>query len=557
MKIFSVYRYDLIALKNFFNQGGWPKWLVAILFVFVALISAVVIFFFFKIIFEFLVTQEQGLQVLTFYSLGVAFFLIFGLLLISNLLFFSRHLFAASPILTSLPLSPIELFTARFVPGAIVTSWPVYIIGIPILLSLVIVHKLALAAVFSSILLLTPLVLIALSWSTILIFVLSKLLGRLTFKFIVISLIILIPLLGYITISTLFPESIDSIFSSLDKEAARKMLLAFPIFSDFLPSAWFTKGIWGLVEMETNFFVPLLSALWSTFLVSLPIVYVLAKYSYIPLLQKFHEGTFFASPNVPKSAKKLPSSKFYQSKLLSLIKKEVIAIIRDPQQISYVGFLLLMFFIYLFALLKAPPLEGLDPIFAAFILVGNFSFISYIQTILGLRFAYPSISLEGKSAWVLWSIPAKVDKILQAKASVYIPSIILIGIILTAISGLLFSFSPFLWWVGIISNLIVGGFVAAVPLTIGAIFPNFDEQNQEAASTSASGLLAGGICLVAVASFSFVLWNFFKGYFLLQFSDSFSIQPVLDFLVVTGVYSVVLIWFLFHFAGKKIRQYDF
>jgi ABC-2 type transport system permease protein len=559
MKIFSIYKYNLVAARNFFKQGGWPRWLVAGLFVLILVVSSVVVFFLFKAIFDFLISQEQGLQVLTFYSVGIAFFLIFILLIITNLLFLSRQLFVGKSLvmLISFPMSPLQIFAAKFGPASVITSWPVYVVGIPTILALIYSQGLSFQVVFGSLLLLIPFVLIALFWSTFLIFILSSLLGKLTFKFVVVSLIILVPLLGYFTVDTLFPENIDLIFADLNKEVARETLLSFSFFSDALPSSWFTKGVWGLVETDTGLFWGSFALLWFVSLLSLTALLVLAKYSYLPMIQKLQEGAFFASSKLPEKAKKMAPAGFYESKLLSLVKKEVLVLVRDSKQISYVGFLLLIFFIYLFALLKVPDRKSLEPNFAAFILAGNFCFVGYIQTIISLRFLYPSISLEGKSSWILWTLPFKLDKIITAKASVYITGVILVGVALTLFTGLFFSYDWMLWAISVVSSIIVGGFVASISFALGSLFPNFNEENQEAASTSAPGLLASGVCLLAVGGFSFMLWSFFNGYFSLQSSSSFNSQPVLDFLVITAVYSAVVSWFLFYFAGKKLRRYDF
>ncbi len=559
MKILSIYKYNFIAARNFFKQGGWPRWLVAGLFVLIIAVSSAVVFFLFKVIFDFLISQEQGLQVLTFYSVGVAFFLIFAILLITNLLFLSRQLFVGKGLkmLIGFPILPLQIFAAKFVPALVVTSWPVYVVGIPTILALIYSQGLSFQIVFGSLLLLIPFVLIALFWSTLLIFILSGLLGKFTFKFVMVLLIIVVPLLGYLMVDILFPKNIDLIFANLNKEVARETLLSFSFFSNAFPSSWFTKGVWGLVETDTGLFWGSFALLWFVSLLSFVALLVAAKFSYLPLIQELQEGAFFASTKLPDKAKKIAPARFYKSRLFSLVKKEILVLIRDSKQMSYVGFLLLIFFIYLFALFRVPDLRGLKPSFAAFILAGNFCFIGYIQTIISLRFLYPSISLEGKSSWILWTLPFRLDKILTAKASVYITGVVLIGVILTLLTGLFFSYDWTLWAISIVSSIIIGGFVASIPLALGALFPNFNEDNQEVASTSAPGLLASGVCLLAVGGFSFMLWSFFNGYFSLQFSTNFSSQSILDFLVITAVYSAVVNWFLFHFAGKKLRSYDF
>lgn len=559
MKILTVFKYEFLSVKNFVSYGGWARKLVVILFLLIISLVSVGIFAFFIKIFEFISSQEQGLQVLTFYSVAAAFFLIFGLLIVSNALFLSGQLFSfrGNNNLLSLPLSPVQTFFIKFIPAVFLASWPIYVVGIPTILALLFTFGSSLFTLVGAILLLSPLVLIALSWSTILVFVLNGLIGKLTFRFILILAVILLFILSSFTVNTLFPNNIELIFETLDKVQARETLLSFAIFSDLLPSAWFTKGIWGLVEPTTNLFLGSLVLLWLLSFVSFLLVLILVRIFYLPLLQKTQEGALIASPSSPESFRKISPVKFSHLIVGNLIKKEVTTLFRDSRRMSYFWFLLLIMTIYFFALLRVPDLNSLEPSFAGFILAGNFSFIAYFQTILSLKFAYPSMSMEGKSAWVLWSLPIRLDKILRSKALVFVPGVILVGLTMNFVSGIIFSYNPFLWWTSLAFSLIVGAFVSSIALSFGTFFPSFDETDQDAASTSAPGLLATTLSLLTVASFSFVLWNFYNGYFFLRLSDTFNIQPVLDFIIVSGVYTAAMIWFLFFFAGRKLKSYDF
>jgi ABC-2 type transport system permease protein len=204
----------------------------------------------------------------------------------------------------------------------------------------------------------------------------------------------------------------------------------------------------------------------------------------------------------PVGARRFP--RWLRGAVGALAERDLIAIVRNPHEWSraaFIGFLLLLYTSFVFV---APLREAGDrPAAVARLLLLNVLASGYFLTAFGLRFVFPSVSLEGRAAWVLFSSPVSVVRLFAAKLALYcvLLSVAVVPIALAAtfrLAGdpvLLAATAAFL-------GMLVATTVTLL-LAVGAAWPNFRESNPEALSTSGSGLAVTLVCLVYVA---FVGW---------------------------------------------------
>ncbi len=184
----------------------------------------------------------------------------------------------------------------------------------------------------------------------------------------------------------------------------------------------------------------------------------------------------------------------------ALLERDLIALVRNPHEWSraaFIGFLLLLYTSFLFV---APLREvGDRPAAVARLLLLNVVASGYFLTAFGLRFVFPSISLEGRAAWVLFSSPVSLVRLFLAKLALYV-ALLSVGVVPLALAGTLrLVGDPAL--VATIAALLLLQVATTVTLLLaaGAAWPNFREPNPEALSTSGGGLVITIACLVYVA----------------------------------------------------------
>lgn len=183
----------------------------------------------------------------------------------------------------------------------------------------------------------------------------------------------------------------------------------------------------------------------------------------------------------------------------ALVERALLALVRNPHEWSraaFLGFLLLLYTSFVFV---APLGAVADrPAAVARLLLLNVLASGYFVTAFGLRFVFPSVSLEGRAAWVLFSSPVDLGRLLLAKLALY-AGLLTAAVVPIALAGTLrLVGDPTL--VGATATLLVTLVVttATLSLAFGAAWPDFREPNPESLSTSGGGLLLTLVCLAYV-----------------------------------------------------------
>lgn len=184
----------------------------------------------------------------------------------------------------------------------------------------------------------------------------------------------------------------------------------------------------------------------------------------------------------------------------ALVERDVVRLGRSPQELARAAFLAFLLVLYTSVLFVAPLAEVLEkPEAVARLLSLDLMAVGYFLTAFGLRFIFPSLSLEGRGAWILIASPVPLGRLLLAKL-VLASALLLLAVGPVALAGALrlATFPAMLAAFGLLQALLTVT-TASICLASGVLRPNFRETNTERLATNASGLAAMLLCLGYVA----------------------------------------------------------
>lgn len=118
----------------------------------------------------------------------------------------------------------------------------------------------------------------------------------------------------------------------------------------------------------------------------------------------------------------------------------------------------------------------------------NIGFIGFILAAVAARFVYPAVSLEGKAWWILISSPSANATIYWSKYLFYSVPLILFGLTLSFFSNRILAVAPQIATVSHANVIALALMIASLALTLGAVKPNFNEENVAGIPVSMGGL---------------------------------------------------------------------
>ena len=434
-----------------------------------------------------------SMTILTFFSL-----LIFSSILTAlSKLYLSRDL----NLVHSLPVSSEKIFLARWMESTVDSSWMVAVYTIPIFLSYALVYGTGPLFYLDIILVLLPLCVAASAVSALAVMVAVIVLpaSRVRSIFVFLGLSVLIGL--YITFRMLRPERL------VDPEAFSTVLSYLQTLSTpsppWLPSTWAYDSLLAALDGRTGDALFHAALSWSFAGFAAVVNFQLARLIYFKGFSK----TQAALIRLFKS----PKSRLYQAlKPLSgptraFVFKEIRSFWRDQTQWSQIFLVgaLVAIYLYNFSVL---PLDK-SPIRTVY-LQNLFSFLNmalaaFVLTAITARFAFPSVSIEGHSFWIVRSGPISIRTFLWIKFFIYLFPLLVLSQILIVATNLLLNVTPFMMVLSVITMFFLTPGVIAMGVGLGAAYPDFGSENPAQTVTSFGGLIfmilsAAYIAVVAV-----------------------------------------------------------
>lgn len=175
----------------------------------------------------------------------------------------------------------------------------------------------------------------------------------------------------------------------------------------------------------------------------------------------------------------------------ALAAKEIRTLTRDVAQWSQLFLMFALMFLYLYNI-RMLPLGG--DARATIVAYANLGMAGFVIAAICLRFAYPSISSEGKAFWLLRSAPLSYRRLLAVKVIVYALPLTLLSLVLTAFANVLLDASGAVWAFTLFGASLLAVTLVSLGVSMGALAPNFGAENPLQV-----GLSLGGFAYMAAA----------------------------------------------------------
>lgn len=256
----------------------------------------------------------------------------------------------------------------------------------------------------------------------------------------------------------------------------------------WLPSAWGSAAVWGALQGRVSAAAVVLAA------VSLVALFLVAR-----LASLAYRAGWFRSLDVQARQGvegSLPAA-WWERPLARLgpaggvVVKDLRLLARDPSQWSQLLVLLALAGVYFISTASlGTELQRFRDVVGAL----NLVFLGFLLAGVGIRTAFPLVSLEGEGLWLLRTGPLRARHIVAAKFWGALPPMLLLGGGLgVAVAGRL-GVSPMLALATPVAGVCAAVAVTGLGVGLGAAFPRFD-----AASPTEVPLSLGGLIYMALS----------------------------------------------------------
>ena len=442
-------------------------------------------FFFYKI-FNYLFTFSLFGQSLSYRIIENLLLFFFFMILFSNFLTGMTTYFR-SPELNfyfSMPIEPNRIFRVKYLETASFASWASLTVVFPMLLSLGLIKNLNLFLVLILIFTIFIFAQISASIGNLIILLLLKFFPRIGCRFNIATIG-----LGAILAGLYFQLGKPQLFRVFEMgseiELTRFLNNLGRIGTIYLPSNWlaiFARKLFsGYIDLHY---------LLLLFFTTLALYLILSEFGanfYYRIWLKQQELT---------TGRKREFSLFFRlrAKRAQLITKDIVMFLRNPTQWVQLLIFFILMIIYIFSIYRL-KFFFTSSFWRALIGFGNFGYVSFLFATLGVRFIYPSISLEGRSFQLIQSLPVKMRNLLLAKLIFYSVPAIILGEILIFTTGMTLAIDPFIMKVSLFLIAIVIITIVSINLGIGCLMPDFNEPNPAKLAAGGGGVIGAIICL--------------------------------------------------------------
>jgi ABC-2 type transport system permease protein len=282
--------------------------------------------------------------------------------------------------------------------------------------------------------------------------------------------------------------------------------------SPFLPSEWVQRAVLGWLSYRPDWMSVYL--LWSTAAAAFVLGAVLHRQLYSIGFSKAQESAqrFVRAGVMRKAGDRLLSPLGILKR--ELVLKELRLFFRDTTQWSQLILLAVLVVVYVFNI-KYLPLRGEG---ITFFLVNVIPFLNlvlagFVLASIAARFIFPSVSLEGRTLWLLRSSPMPVHDLLWAKFWVGTTPLLLLALGIVGVTNALLQVSDFMFAVSVMTITMMTFALCGMALGFGTLFPQFETENAAQIPTSfgglvfmiaSIGLIAGVVILEARPVYSFL-----------------------------------------------------
>lgn len=209
----------------------------------------------------------------------------------------------------------------------------------------------------------------------------------------------------------------------------------------------------------------------------------------------------------------------------AMMEKDTILFLRDPVQLSQLGLLLGLFVLYAGSLGRF-PLAIASRLWLGVAVYMNISFTGFVIATLLVRFCFPSTSLEGPGLNFLLQVPGARRFMLRSKWLQSFTGILPVMLLTGFYSTWKLGAGAILMAEALGSILLLCFALVSINISLGAIFPRFDDNSAASIASGQGGIIAAfasmGYVLVVVSALSMAT----KAYLSEGFRERAMVQPM-------------------------------
>jgi len=435
-----------------------------------------------------LVLYSLGVKVVTYFhsqnELGIilslkifqmAWITMFALLVFSCMVSAVSTLFLSqdNEIIFASPVAKSDIFFMRYVTTSLYTSWMMIVFSIPVFA--------AYGKVFEAGMLYWPLMVGAIlataatatTFGMGLTVVLINLFPAKRTKDIILYLSICFGIFIYLIFRLMRPEDLvnpDQYSHFIDYLSS----LATPA-APYIPAAWASNLLsYYLMDREIDFLVAAL-------IIITPItLFLIGEWA---MERWFLSGFTKSQESFGGYRMFSSSSKYRRSPLSWMFLKESKLFLRDSAEWSQLFMIAALVVVYLYNFKVLPVERSLfeEEYVTNLISFLNIGLTGFVVASLAARFVYPSIGAEGGSFYIIMSSPLPTSRYIMHKYLFYVVPFTGLALILLVVSNRLLNIAGPMWWISVITGLIITWTVLAMALGFGAIYADFKAENRAAA----------------------------------------------------------------------------
>jgi ABC-2 type transport system permease protein len=265
------------------------------------------------------------------------------------------------------------------------------------------------------------------------------------------------------------------------------------------PSGWAGAAIWRALEGGASPALALLVGLAAVALAGLGRV---AAWAYQAGWVRSLDGTTRPRDPRPRAAAPWERPLERWGAAGAIVVKDVRLLLRDPSQWSQLLVLLALAGVYL---VSTASVEVDGQRFRDVLGTLNVAFLGFLLAGVGVRLAFPAVSLEGEGVWFLRTGPVAARSVLAAKFAHTLPPLALLGVGLGVAQATLLDVSPNLASASLVAGLLAALAISGLGVGLGAAFPRFDATQVAEVPVSPGGLLYMTTALLYAAGLTLLL----------------------------------------------------
>lgn len=431
---------------------------------------------------------------------AMMFLMTLSMVMVSSLLTSLTTLFYSYDLkfLMNAPLSLRTIFLDKSLESAFFASWMIALVLAPYVLALSRALNLGPSFLLGFVALLPPFLLLAASFGIAFTLILLYLFPSSRTRDVVWVLSSLSMTIAYGLVRFAQPER-------LIRPDALKVVAEYLNFlqaptAPYLPSWWATRGLQAAADGRWGAWGADLARLWGAAILVYAGLVWLAGRTYFIGYSGAQEGGL--------RRRRHAFSPLLERRLFGrigpLLWKDRVSFFRDVKHWSQMLLIVGLVFVYLFSIQRL-PLDSADlRSLVSFLNVGTAGFVI---AALGLRFTFPSISLEGRSWWVLKAAPLTTAQIMREKFLFSAGPMLLVAFVLGSATNLILDADRFTATLSLVALLTVAAVVCAMGVGLGALFPRFHVENIHQVESSLGGFVYMAACLFYIgATIAVLAW---------------------------------------------------